>query len=158
MSAFDHALEHALREEGGYVNHPKDPGGATNMGITQRTLESFKTRHPELDLPGNVVDLKREHVAIIYRLDYWNVAGCDALPAGLALIHFDAAVNQGVKRATSFLADAKRAGSDARAQLREYAARRAWAYMVLDQLDDTFGLGWARRLFRTYEAALAAKE
>lgn len=158
MSKFDQALEHTFREEGGYVNHPTDPGGATNMGITQRTLDSFRKRHPELELAADVRDLKREHAAVIYKLDYWTIAGCDALPAGLALIHFDAAVNQGVKRASNFLVEAQRAGRDPRAQLREYAARRAWAYMVLDQLDDTFGLGWARRLFRTYEAALAAKE
>ena len=47
MAKFDVVIERVLAHEGGYVNHPKDPGGATNFGITQRTLTSIRAAQPE---------------------------------------------------------------------------------------------------------------
>lgn len=165
--AFDAALKVVLHHEGGYVDHPKDPGGRTNMGITQKTLDHANAIGI-LGLPKDVRDLTREQVADLYRAKYWAAINGNVLPEGVALILFDCAVNQGVTRAVKILQEslgvepdgiigsATLAAATAKNPadlIREIAARRAWAYMKLDLLDDTFGLGWARRLFDVYDHA-----
>lgn len=98
VNRFLWCLPHILKMEGGYVNHPADPGGATNFGITQRTYDRWRKRHV---LP--VQDVRRiaqEEVRSIYRTDYWQAADCGALAPHMDLVHFDAAVNHGVGRAT----------------------------------------------------------
>ena len=85
--------------EGGFVDHPNDPGGATNRGIT---LATFRRVRPE----ATVEDLKRiddKTVASIYRDLYWRPARCHRLPLPLALVHFDAAVNHGLGNAARLL-------------------------------------------------------
>lgn len=169
--SFDTALQFVLDHEGGYTNDPRDPGGATNRGITQRKLDEVRAAHLEASFfPVQVRDLTPVQTAWIYRAEYWSRLSCDALPQGVALAVFDAAVNCGVGRAARWLqqalgvkadgivgaqtiAAAKAANSTA--VLQEFNARRAWHYMTLDSLDDTFGLGWARRLMALHTAALA---
>lgn len=167
--AFDAALKVVLHHEGGFVDHPKDPGGRTNMGITQATLTNARSPLLKIDgLPADVRDLTVANAAAIYRAAYWDQISGDELPEGVAMILFDCAVNQGVGRAVKILQEALGVevdgiiGSKTMAILRmreqakvirEIAARRAWAYMKLDSLDDTFGLGWARRLFDVYDCA-----
>lgn len=167
--AFAAALNVVLHHEGGYVDHPKDPGGRTNMGITQATLTRVRAQAVGLaNLPADVRELTVGDAAAIYSLCYWSEIAGDELPEGVALILFDCAVNQGVGRAAMILQAAVGVpvdGSIGPATLaavarrnpagliREIAARRAWAYMKLDNLDDTFGLGWARRLFDVYDNA-----
>lgn len=85
---FPVALEHILRYEGGLVDHPKDPGGITKYGISLRA-------HPYLGRDG-IRKLTRKQAASIYKKDYWDTMKCDQLPAGIRLIAFDCAVNQGV--------------------------------------------------------------
>lgn len=165
--AFSAALAAVLHHEGGYSNHPADPGGSTFKGITQRVLDEERREHPEL--PARVIDLTDQGVADIYRRRYWAPIGGDELPDGVALMAFDCAVNQGVSRAIHLLQLAARVESDGvmgpatrravwqadqRAVVREYAARRMHAYMLLDKLDDTFGLGWARRLVDVIDRSL----
>lgn len=95
-SNYERALREVLRHEGGYVDHPSDPGGATNMGITQRTLAAWrKTRVAKSD----VRSLTHEEAASIYRAQYWAKVRADELPAGLDLAVFDLAVNSGPDRA-----------------------------------------------------------
>ena len=77
-----------LHHEGGYVNHPRDPGGETNLGVTKRVYEEFGG---EKDMK----DLTVEDVAIIYKKGYWDKCKCDSLPSGLDLVVFDFAVNAG---------------------------------------------------------------
>lgn len=167
--AFDAALKVVLHHEGGFVDHPKDPGGRTNMGITQATLARVRQDDWPVDhLPADVRDLSRADAEVIYRHEYWTAINGDELPEGVALILFDCAVNQSVHRAITILQAALGVepdgvfGSKTRRVLamrnpadliREIAARRAWAYMKLDSIDDTFGLGWARRLFDVYDHA-----
>ena len=91
-NVFDRALSFVLLWEGGYVNHPADPGGETNYGISKRS-------YPDIDIKN----LTRFKAAEIYRRDYWNKAGCDDLPPALAVCVFDFAVNSGVYRAKSLL-------------------------------------------------------
>lgn len=139
MSAFDQALSFVLAMEGGYVNHPKDPGGATNMGITQATYDAWR-KSRKLP-PQDVRLLTREEAAAIYRANYWDRIGGDALaqkdPA-LALVAFDAAVQHGVQLATQML---KASSGDWRRLL----ALRLDLYTNLTTWP-IFGKGWTRRM------------
>jgi len=92
---FPVALEHILRYEGGLVDHPKDPGGITKYGISLRA-------HPYLGRNG-IRKLTRTRAASIYKKDYWDTMYCDQLPAGIRLMAFDCAVNQGVNYARKAL-------------------------------------------------------
>ena len=93
-----------LAAEGGYVDHPKDPGGATNYGITTATLK--QARKHITGLPGNVRDLTTEQALKIYDAFYWKPAGCDKLPSPIDLLVFDGAVNCGVRQGVKFLQEA----------------------------------------------------
>lgn len=97
---FDQSLAFVLVHEGGYVDNPKDPGGATNKGIT------LKTYSAHLGRMANKAELQQisDHtVATIYRRNYWDAARCNVLPAGLDYALFDFAVNSGVSRAVRTL-------------------------------------------------------
>jgi len=100
MSRFRICLDRVLKHEGGFVNHPKDPGGATNFGITQATLADFRKK------PVTVAEVKsmtKDEAGEIYRWRYWSPPLCEALPEGVDYMVFDLAVNSGVSRAVKFL-------------------------------------------------------
>lgn len=98
---FEVALPVILRAEGGFVDHPDDPGGATNRGITQSTYTNWlRTVGRE---SRSVKDITDEEVIDIYRSQYWEEAHCDDVPWPVSLAHFDAAVNHGVRQAIRFL-------------------------------------------------------
>ena len=84
---FDPCLAELLRHEGGYVNHPKDPGGETNFGISKRS-------YPKEDIKG----LTPARAGQIYRRDFWQPQNCDLLPAGIDNVVFDPSVNSGRSR------------------------------------------------------------
>jgi lysozyme family protein len=166
QSNFAAALQHVLKYEGGYVNHPLDPGGATNLGITKRTLERFRGARVSV---ADVKALTHEEAAAIYRQLYWEPARCDRLASGLDLAVFDAAVNQGVGRAARLLNQAAGLGASTliseatlaaaarksgEGLLLEFMALRMRAYGSLTRLFRTFGLGWSRRLMSTHAMAL----
>jgi len=97
-SNFDYAFEVSIvRWEGGYVNDPDDPGGATKWGICARA-------YPNLDIKNLTIDQAKE----IYYKDYWLKAKCDKLPSGIDIFHFDSCVNIGIRRASAFLQRAVR--------------------------------------------------
>lgn len=164
---FEACLRHVLKHEGGYVNHPKDPGGATNKGITIAVFRKFVKRN------GTIEDLKRitdEQVAKVYRSQYWNRVRGDDLPAGLDLAVFDFAVNSGPVRATKYLQaiigatadgvigpktlEAVRAWKDARGLIKALCAARK---KFLKQLSTypIFGRGWSARVKLVETEALA---
>jgi lysozyme family protein len=168
-SKFDVAVAHVLREEGGLVDNPKDTGGRTNYGITQRVLDAMRDTYPLAGLPLRVDELTPGQAIDIYRSQYWMPVRGDDMPAGIGLALLDSAVNQGANRAAKWLQFAAGVQADgwigARtiaavyatpplALLSEFCARRAYHYMLQDSIDDEFGLGWARRLFRTFNAAV----
>src|SRR5690606_8907906 len=96
---FQQALEKVLKHEGGFVNHPADPGGATNKGITIKVYQQFKKG-------ATVADLKKitdAEVSAIYRKNYWDAVKADQLPSGLDYAVFDFAVNSGPSRAAKCL-------------------------------------------------------
>jgi lysozyme family protein len=97
---FGRALALVLKHEGGYVDHPKDPGGATNLGVTIGTLSDWLGRKAT---KAEVKALKPATVAPIYRKRYWDAARCDTLPAGVDYAVFDFAVNSGVSRSVMAL-------------------------------------------------------
>lgn len=99
--AFLAALPFVLRWEGGFVDHPADPGGATNKGVTQRVYDSWRQRQGQP--PADVRQITDAEVAAIYADDYWQPPRCELLQQPLDLVQFDTAVNMGVGRAVRFL-------------------------------------------------------
>ena len=162
---YDKCLETILHHEGGYVNHPKDPGGETNLGVTKRVYEEF----------GGTKDMKEltvEDVAPIYKKGYWDKMKGDDLPGGLDLCVFDFGVNAGPGRAAKYLqtqigtvADGG-IGPNTLAKLEEYIREngeheavkkyqemRQKYYESLSTFA-TFGKGWTRRVDETTKLAL----
>jgi len=162
---FKEALQYILKEEGGYVNHPKDPGGMTNLGVTRRALEDFKGGHVSDD---EMRTLTSESVAPFYEYMYWDKCRCGELPSRVALIVFDCAVNQGVPTACRILQEAVGAkvdgvlGPKTMAMVKVCASRetvymvailRAKRYLGTRNVE-TFGKGWGNRLYSILTSAL----
>ena len=162
---FDKSLKMILHHEGGYVNHPRDPGGETNLGVTTRVYEEWGGTK-------DMRDLTQEDVAPIYEKNYWGRAKCDHLPSGLDLAVFDWAVNSGVGRAAKKLqtmigteADGGIGPNTLRTldeyiehhgieeTLRNYKAIRQKFYESLSTFD-TFGKGWTKRNEMTLQVCL----
>ena len=97
---FDKCLEWLLAHEGGFVDHPKDPGGMTNLGVTRRTLERFLWRDVT---EGEMRSLTPAAVEPVYRALYWGKVRADNLPSGIDWAVFDWAVNSGPPRAAKAL-------------------------------------------------------
>ncbi len=109
-AAFEASLPFVLRWEGGFVDHPNDPGGRTNKGVTQKVYDAWRKRQ---GLP--VRDVKRlddTELHRIYESGYWIPPHCDRLARQLDLVHFDTAVNMGPGRAVRFLQKAAGCGVD----------------------------------------------
>lgn len=161
---WDAALKHLLAEEGGYVNHPKDPGGRTNLGVTQRVWEEW-VGHPVDE--ATMQNLKPADVAPLYRRKYWDTIRGDDLPAGVDLAVFDAAVNSGPFRAASWLQEVVGAKPDGAIGPATLAALKRWLardvvdlfnakrLSFLQRLDNwaTFGRGWGARVHRVSYAS-----
>ena len=95
------SLAQVLKEEGGYINDPQDPGGATNFGVTHTVYDDYRVNH---GLPTQSVRaISQAEVSDIYKSQYWNRIDGDSLPAGVDYATFDFAVNSGVSRASRFL-------------------------------------------------------
>ena len=89
---YDHCLEMLLEHEGGFVNHPDDPGGITNLGVTKKVYEEWVEREVS---EQEMRDLTKENVAPIYKSNYWDRCKCNSLDSGLDFAVFDWAVNSG---------------------------------------------------------------
>lgn len=142
---FERALKVVLKHEGGYANHPSDPGGETMYGITKAVALENGYNGPMRQIPMGLV--RR-----IYKAKYWDAAGCDKLASGVDLAVFDFAVNSGVGRARDYLRRAI-GGSDAQTINRLCDARMAFLRGL--KTFDTFGKGWTRRVAETRAEALA---
>jgi lysozyme family protein len=97
---FDPSLKFTLKFEGGFVNNPNDPGGATNLGVTIGTLSTVLGHQATI---AEVKALTPETVGPIYRLRYWNVVKADNLPIGVDLAVFDFGVHSGPRNAVKHL-------------------------------------------------------
>ena len=166
QSNYDKCLKAILHHEGGYVNHPKDPGGETNLGVTKRVYE-------EHGGTKDMKDLTVEDVAPIYKKNYWDKMKCDDLPGGLDLCCFDFGVNAGPGRSAKYLqtmigtvADGGIGPNTLKAveayvsehgidkSIENFQEARQGYYEKLSTFD-TFGKGWTRRVDETTELALS---
>lgn len=100
QEAFLACLAFTLKYEGGYVDHPADPGGATNLGVTRATLAKWRGRPVS---KADVRALSHDEAAQIYRRHYWEPSGASLLPAGVDVLVFDWAVHSGPSRAVRAL-------------------------------------------------------
>lgn len=140
-SHFAQCLAFTLGFEGGTVDDPRDPGGRTRAGITQRTYTAWRARRG-----GNardVFDMTEPERDAIYRTEYWDRVAGDALGAGVDLALFDYAVNSGPARALQ--AYAARTSLDGAETVRTICARRLSAFHALATFR-TFGRGWTARV------------
>ena len=149
IARFDAAFKALIDHEGGYVNHPKDPGGETKFDITKRS-------YPHL----NIRDLTLDDARAIYRRDFWDRLQCDALPLAARFQVFDAAVNSGPGNAARWLqaaagvaqdgliGPATRQAIDAMHPAALVARFNAARLLFMTSLSTwpTFSRGWARRI------------
>ena len=155
------SLEEILHHEGGYVNHPRDPGGETNLGVTKRVYEKWGGTK-------DMKDLTVEDVAPIYKKEYWDRCKCDDLESGVDWAVFDWAVNSGTGRAAKAIQKICGAAQDGaigpktlaligtqntQYVIEEFGKIRQDFYESLKTFD-TFGKGWTRRNKETTAKAL----
>jgi len=164
-SRFQACLAEILRHEGGYVDHPADPGGPTNMGVTFATLADWRGK---TITKQDVRDLTVAEAGAIYRKNYWDKVQGDALPPGVDLAVFDAAVNSGPARAAKWLQQALSVAQDgAIGPLTLAAVAKADPATLVGEICDTrmaflrslstwptFGRGWTARVTDVRAAAL----
>lgn len=165
-SNFEQCIAALLLHEGGFVNHPKDPGGMTNLGVTKTVWEGW-TGHDTTE--AAMRNLSTSDVEPLYRKKYWDAIQGDALPSGVDYCVFDTAVNSGAGRAIKLLQRsigvtqdgligpnslAAILVSDVGSLIDKYCAVRNEFLQSLSTFD-TFGKGWTRRVS---EVNLKAKE
>lgn len=101
MANFDEAFDFVIAREGGYVNHPNDPGGPTNFGITLETLAFWRGERVTAE---DVKRLTKDEAKMIYQVRYWKQVACDKVNSDkIATLLFDQAVNRGPKTAARML-------------------------------------------------------
>ena len=162
---FDLCLKMLLKHEGGFVDHPKDPGGMTNLGVTKAVYEDVMGREvTEQEMRA----LTEEDVKPVYKKLYWDRCWADELPSGVDWAVFDWAVNSGPSRAAKALQRAVNSkpdgaigpktleaveAADPRDIIEQLAEERELFYRALSTFD-TFGKGWLRRNDETRDTAL----
>jgi lysozyme family protein len=154
---FREALQAVLKHEGGYVHHPRDPGGRTNLGVTQKVWEAW-VGHPVGEKEMRA--LTPATVARLYKRRYWDAVKGDELPTGLDYLMFDFAVNAGPGRAVRTMQKALGTNPDGAIGPKTMAALKAadptdliakfsmekeLFYKALPTFA-TFGRGWLRRV------------
>jgi lysozyme family protein len=103
ISNWDNAFKLMLKSEGGYVDHPADPGGMTNLGVTKATWENWVGRESD---EAEMRSLTPEKVEPLYKKKFWDAVRADELPVGLDYLMFDFGVNAGPGRAIKLLQSA----------------------------------------------------
>lgn len=97
---FKECLALVLKSEGGYVDNPHDPGGRTNLGVTQKVWEEYTGHEADEKIMRG---LTPEKVAPLYEQRYWRPTYCEVLPRGLDLLVFSMGINGGPGRAVKLL-------------------------------------------------------
>lgn len=150
---FDDAFTALLGHEGGYSDHPSDPGGRTMWGVTERVARSH-------GITGDMRTLTRDEAKRIYRADYWEPIRADELPPEVRFDVFDGAVNSGVKQSIKWLQSAVGATADGvigpktiaavNAMTPDRVAKRYNGYRLRFMKDlknwPSFSRGWADRV------------
>lgn len=166
------SLDYLFGHEGGYVDHPNDPGGPTKYGITHKTLAAH--RGVSSVTKQQVRDMTKAEAEDIYRKSYWNQSGGDLLPAGVDHVVFDMGVNAGPGTAVKILqrvlgftgkdvdgvvgvktADqADKWPTGLAGLIEEYSAARLDYYRKLKTWSK-FGRGWTNRVNKAEKEAIA---
>lgn len=162
---FKECLDLVLKSEGGFVNHPSDPGGMTNLGVTKRVWEEY-TGH-EAD-EKTMRGLTPEKVAPLYEQRYWRPTYCEVLPRGLDLLIFSMGINAGTGRCVKLLQSSIGCVADGvigprtmeliksanvADLIRKYSEARREYYRSLKNFP-VFGKGWLARVDREESEAL----
>jgi lysozyme family protein len=167
QSNFESSLEKLLVHEGGFVNHPDDPGGMTNLGVTIKVWEEW-VGHPVAE--KEMRNLTPLMVGPLYKRKYWDACRADDLISGVDYCVFDVAVNSGVGRAVKLLqsvvgatpdggygsitaALVKKAEENPAKLIEDYCAKRLEFLQSLKAFP-TFGKGWTRRVEEVKAEAL----
>lgn len=156
-STFEYAMRLLLRHEGGFVNHPKDPGGMTNLGVTKAVWDAHTGKEAsEADMRA----LTPEAVQPVYKARYWDAIKGDDMPHGIDYCLFDCAVNSGPGRAVKIaqyilhqkvdgILGPKTIGAIHAADpvefIEDYSQRRLEFLQSLPTWE-TFGKGWGKRV------------
>jgi lysozyme family protein len=151
------SFELMLASEGGYVNHPSDPGGMTNLGVTKRVWEEWVGRESN---EKEMRSLTPEMVEPLYKRKFWDACKCDDMPSGIDYLVFDFAVNAGVGRSAKILQTAVGVTPDGgigpitlaavKAQdpaelVQKFSDAKEAFYRSLNTFE-TFGKGWLNRV------------
>jgi lysozyme family protein len=146
-----------LASEGGYVNHPSDPGGMTNLGVTKRVWEEWTGRESN---EAEMRALTPELVETLYKVKFWDACRCDEMPSGIDYLVFDFAVNAGPSRSAKILQAAVGVPADGvigpvtlsavKAQdpdwlIEKFSQGKEDFYRSLGTFE-TFGKGWLNRV------------
>lgn len=166
---FESSLKHLLAHEGGWSDHPADPGGATMKGVTLQVFREFK-RNPHIT-KEELRNISDEDLATIYKKRYWDAVRADELLSGVDYAVFDCAVNSGPGRAIKVLqacvgttpdggfgsvtmaAVAQFQGDVAKTLVKEYCEKRLDFLKSLKTFE-VFGKGWERRVNEVEKTAL----
>lgn len=164
ISNFPASLALVLRSEGGFVNHPNDPGGMTNLGVTRNVWKEWVKRDVD---EAEMRSLTPELVTPLYKQRYWDACKCDSMPLGVDYAVFDAAVNMGPFRAAKLLqaalgvtADgvigkatiAAATAADSAELLESFSLGKEGFYKSLPTFA-TFGKGWLNRVAHVQQNA-----
>lgn len=158
---FDQAFDRLIGHEGGYANHPNDPGGETMWGITQRVARAN-------GYTGAMRDLPRSEAKRIARASYWNPVSADALPPEIRFDVFDGAYNSGVRQSIRWLQRTLGVVDDGIIGPKTLMAVKAYnpwqilcyynghrLFMLTDLSGwEDFGRGWSRRIADNLRAKL----
>lgn len=161
---FEQCLAMVLKHEGGFVNHPKDPGGMTNLGVTRKVWEEW-VGHSVDEL--TMRSLGPKDVAPLYKKNYWDKCRCDDLPRGVDFAVFDLAVNSGTGRAAKFLQNVVGVNVDGAIgpatlaavsamnpqQLASKICTKRLSFLQALPTWGTFGKGWGRRVAEVEKTA-----
>ena len=162
---WDRSFKLMLSSEGGYVNHPSDPGGRTNLGVTQAVWENW-VGHTVTEKEMRA--LTPEKVEPLYKRKFWDACRCDDLPSGVDYLVFDMAVNAGVGRSAKLLQKVLGVAQDgAIGPLTLAAAQQMNTSALIDEFSrvreefyrslptfGTFGNGWLNRVEHSKASAL----
>ena len=165
-SNFETALKAILKVEGNFVNHPADPGGMTNLGVTKKVWEEWCGQSVD---EAEIRALSPEKVTPLYKIKFWDMIQGNKLPHGVDLCVFDCAVNSGVRRASKLLQRAVGveedglighitltacAAVDADFIIQRFSEERL-AFLQSLPTFSTFGKGWTRRVAQMRDEAQA---
>lgn len=153
---FQQSLAAVLVHEGGFVNDPRDNGGATNKGVTQAVYDDY--RHGRNLIKQSVRNISQGEIGDIYKHRYWDAVKGDALPSGVDYAVFDFAVNSGTNRAARYLQAVVGVAQDgligpatigairdAKGAVQALCDKRLAFLRQLDDFDH-FGKGWTARV------------